>query len=174
MIHIVAQYKAISFYHLQTRLAWALHKLHLRLRDWRRVYWSDECVFQLGKNSGLVRAWRRRGKRYLNECVVPSLASSRVSVMVWACVLFDCKMGLIDIRCNLNGRRYVDEIPEPRVEPHMDNHAPNGHPIFIQDRATPHTARISQHSLHDAAIDVMLLAKQKPGSECHRKLVVSH
>ena len=155
MIHIVAQYKAISFYHLQTRLAWTQHKLHLRLRDMRRVHWSDEFVFQLGKNSGLVRVWRRRGERYLNECVVPSFAFGRVSVMVWGCVSFDCKMDLIDIRGNLNGRRYVDEILEPHVEPHMDNHALNDRPIFMQDGATPHTVRISQHFLHDAAIDVM-------------------
>ena len=92
---------------------------------------TDEWVFQLGKNSGLVRVWRRRGERYLDECVVPSFASSCVPVMVWGCVSFDCKMDLVDIRGNLNGPRYVDEILEPHVEPHMDNHALNDHPIFM-------------------------------------------
>ena len=66
----------------------------------------------MGKNSGLVRVRRRRGERYLSECVVPSLASGRVSVMVLGCVTFDFKMDLVDIRCNLNGPRYVDEILE--------------------------------------------------------------
>ena len=82
--------------------------------------------------------------------------------MVWGCVSFDCKMDLIDIRGNLNGRRYVDEILEPHVEPHMDNHALNDRPIFMQDGATPHTARISQGFLHDAAIDVMLWPSKSP------------
>ena len=81
-------------------------------------------------------------------------------------------MDLVDIPGNLNGRHYVDEILDPHVEPHMDNHALNDRPIFMQDGATPHSARISQDFLHDVAIDVMLW--QKPGSEYHRKLVVTH
>ena len=66
----------------------------------------------MGKNSELVRVRRRRGERYLNECVVPSFASGRVSVMVLGCVTFDFKMDLVDIRRNLNGPRYVDETLE--------------------------------------------------------------
>ena len=120
------------------------------------MHLTDECVFHLGKNSGLVRVWRRRGERHLDEWVVPSFASSCVSVMVWGYVTFDCKVDLVDIRGNWNGPRYVDEILEPHVEPHINNHALNDHPIFVQDGATPHTARISQDYLHNAAIDDLL------------------
>lgn len=83
--------------------------------------------------------------------------------MVWGCVLFDCKNDLVDIQGNMTARCYIDKVPAaPHVETYVDNHALGDRPVYRQDGATPHTARISENFLNQAAIEVMLCPCRSP------------
>jgi hypothetical protein len=46
---------------------------------------------------------------------------------------------------NLTGQKYRDNVLAPRVVSHFDNHALADRPMFMDDNARPHRARIVQH-----------------------------
>ena len=66
-------------------------------------------------------------------------------VTVWGCFSFDCKLDLYVLDGNLIGQKYRDNVFAPRVVPHFDNHALTDRPMFMDDNARPHRARIVQH-----------------------------
>ena len=51
--------------------------------------------------------------------------------------------------------RYRDEVLVPWLEPHMDGHALADRPIFQQDKAPPHTTRLTTAFLQNAAVDIL-------------------
>ena len=65
-------------------------------------------------------------------------------VTVWGCFSFDCKLDLYVLDGNLTGQKYSDNVLAPRVVPHFDNHALADRPMFMDDNARPHRARIVQ------------------------------
>ena len=66
-------------------------------------------------------------------------------VTVWGCFSFDYKLDLYVLDGNLTGQKYRDNVLAPRVVPHFDNHALADRPMFMDDNARPHRARIVQH-----------------------------
>jgi hypothetical protein len=76
-------------------------------------------------------------------------------VTVWGCFSFDCKLYLYVLDGNLTGQNYCDNVLAPRVVPHFDNHALADRPMFMDDNARPHRARIVQHFLQQEAVPAM-------------------
>ena len=76
-------------------------------------------------------------------------------VTVWGCFSFDCKLDLYILDGNLTGQKYRDNVPAPRVIPHFDNHALADRPMFMDDNARPHRARIVQHFLQQEAVQTI-------------------
>jgi hypothetical protein len=74
-----------------------------------------------------------------------------VGVTVWGCFSFDCKLDLYVLDGNLTVQKYRDNVFAPRVVPHFDNHALAHRPMFMDDNASPHRARIVQHLLQQEA-----------------------
>jgi hypothetical protein len=54
------------------------------------------------------------------------------------------KLDLYVLDGNLTGQKYRDNVLAPRVVPHFDNHAFADRPMFMDDNARPHRARIVQ------------------------------
>ena len=73
-------------------------------------------------------------------------------VTVWGCFSFDCKLDLYVLDGNLTGQKYRDNVLAPCVVPHFDNHALADRPMFMDDNARPHRARIVQHFLQQEAV----------------------
>ena len=61
--------------------------------------------------------------------------------MVWAAISATAKMDLVFIDGNLNGQRSIDEVLTPHVLPCLCQ-MPVADPIFQDDNARPHRARI--------------------------------
>jgi hypothetical protein len=59
------------------RLAFASNHLSWTVDDWRSVLWTNELLFELGKNSKAISVWRQTDKRYLPDCLEPTLQSRR-------------------------------------------------------------------------------------------------
>ena len=76
-------------------------------------------------------------------------------VTVWGCFSFDCKLDLYVLDGNLTGQKYRDNVLAPRVVPHFDNHALTDRPMFMDDNARPHRARIVQHFLQLEAVQTI-------------------
>ena len=82
-------------------------------------------------------------------------ASGGWGVTVWGCVSFDCKLDLYTLDGNLTGQKYRDNVLAPRVVPHFDNHALADRPMFMDENARPHKARIVQHFLQQEAVQTI-------------------
>ena len=72
--------------------------------------------------------------------------------MLWGCVSCTSKLDLITVRGNLNGQIYRQNILEASVVPHFDNHPLNRTPLFMDDNARPHIARVVTDYLHYESI----------------------
>jgi hypothetical protein len=57
---------------------------------------------------------------------------------------------------NLTGQKYHDNVLGPRVVPHFDNHALADRPMFMDDNARSHRARIVQKCLQQEAVQTIL------------------
>ena len=52
-------------------------------------------------------------------------------------------------------QKYRDNVLAPRVVPHFDNHALADRPMFMDENARPHKARIVQHFLQQEAVQTI-------------------
>ena len=75
--------------------------------------------------------------------------------MVWGCASCTSKLDLITVRGNLNGQIYRQNIREASVVPHFDNHSLNTRPVFMDDNARPHRARVVTDYLHYESITTL-------------------
>ena len=157
----------IFIYLFQARLQWARQRVRHNLRYWRRirVHFSDQSLFELGKVDGRVRVWRRRNEAHKADCILPTRWSGRVTIQVWGCVSYDCKLPLLRVQGRLTGQRYRDEVLAAAVDPHLDTHplrGPRDRPLFQQDNAPVHTARVCRDFLRTNSIDVMPWPSRSP------------
>ena len=67
------------------RMAWVTAQAPRRfpMRQWRRVFFTDESRFTLFRADGRRRLNRRRGERFADACVSERDRYGRGSVMVW-------------------------------------------------------------------------------------------
>ena len=91
---------------------------------------------------GRVCVWRQLNTAYVERIIVETVAFGGYSVMVWGCASYDCRFDLITVRVNLNGQIYRQNILETSVVPHFDNHPWNKRPVFMDDSARSHRARV--------------------------------
>ena len=137
--------------HRQRRLNWAQIHLRWRRNQWNNVLFSDESRFMLKEVDGRLRVYRRRGKRYLDDCVERRDAFGGGSVMIWAGINSRHKTDLVFINGRLTGVRYRDEILNRHVVPFIRRHGG----VFQQDNARPHVARVCIDFLQRQNIDVL-------------------
>ena len=150
----------LTFQHRQRRLLWARQHLRWPLRQWNRVLFTDESRFVLNRADGRVRVYRRRGERYVNNCVMEADRFGGGSVMVWGGIRATHRTDLIVIAGNLNGQRYRDEVLQPTVIPFMRRHGPGM--TLQQDNARPHTARVVQQFLTQNNVNVLPWPARSP------------
>ena len=117
------------------------------IRTWRRVHWSDESHFLLRPTDGRVRVWHQRNTSFQDNHILGTTTFGGGGVTVWGCFSFDCKLVLYVLDGNLTGQKYRHNVLARRVVPHFDNHALADRPMFMDDNARPHRARIVQHFL---------------------------
>ena len=53
----------LSFRHISLRLKWAKERKNWSLEEWKRVIWTDEAHFEVGKDSGDIRVWRTSAEK---------------------------------------------------------------------------------------------------------------
>ena len=81
--------------------------------------------------------------------------------MVWGCFSHDHKLELKVVKQTLTGQRYIDDILEPIVYPHYRAHQ-TARPIYQDDNARPHGARIVTDSLAQEGIENLQWSSRSP------------
>jgi len=85
----------LSPHHRRLRLAWARINKPLKIWDFQRKIYSDECYIYLSNRNGWVYITRRADEEYLEECLVPTFKQSSICVMVWGCIMEGMKGPLV-------------------------------------------------------------------------------
>ncbi|UYV75616.1 hypothetical protein LAZ67_13000750 [Cordylochernes scorpioides] len=112
----------------------------------QRVVFSDESRFFLSSNSRRVPVWRRRGERSNPAAIVERPTVRQRGIMVWGAIAYDSRSPLLRIQGTMTAQRYVDDVLRQVTLPYLQG-VPNA--LYQQDKARPHTARISQQALQD-------------------------
>ena len=133
--------------HKDARLAFSCAHARWNNPQWRRVMFSDVSRFYIRRVEGRKRVRRRRKERHLPATVIPRVAYQGGSVMVWAGISATAKTDLVFIDGNLNSQRHIAEVLTPHVLSFLCQ-MPVANPIFQDDNARPHRARIVDDFLH--------------------------
>ena len=122
------------------RMAWVTAQAPRRfpMRQWRRVFFTDESRFTLFRADGRRRLYRRGGERFADAYVFERDRYGGGSVMVWGGIPYGVKSPLIVVPGNLTAVRYRDEILRPVAVPLLQQHQLT----FQHDNARPHVARL--------------------------------
>ena len=145
----------LTLRHRHARFDWSHDHLGWTIHTWRRVHWSDESCFLLRPTDGRARVWCQRNTSFQDNHILGTTAFGGGGVTVWGCFSFDCKLDLYVLDVNLTGQKYHDNVLAPRVVPHFDNHALADRPMFMDDNARPHRARIVQYFLQQEAVQTI-------------------
>ena len=106
----LVQFNSLTFYVIQTELSCPTKKFSFYICRYVLAGRNNNSLWGIiivstgvtiahfnVKNSGFADECRRWDERYMNDCVVPSIACRRVSEMVGFCVSNDCKLDLVYI-----------------------------------------------------------------------------
>ncbi|MBW0463510.1 hypothetical protein O181_003225 [Austropuccinia psidii MF-1] len=140
----------LSERHMQRRLAFAQEHAHWTVDDWRRVIWTDESLFELGKRSTQVQVWRTPQEKYDLESLTVNHRSGRRSVMIWGafCSLFQSQI-IIPPPGQRRAQDFINNVYEPGLLPFLnylnENVAINPDELILMEDGAPiHTAQVSE------------------------------
>ena len=127
------------------RMAWVTAQTPRRfpMRQWRRIFLSDESRFTLFCADGRRRLYRRRGELFADACVFERDRYGGGSVMVLGGISHGVKSPLIVVPGNLTAVSYRDEILRPVAVPLVQQHQMT----FQHDNARLRVARVCQDFL---------------------------
>ena len=114
---------------------------------------TDESSVMVNHRDRRTRVWRRAGERYQDAAIVQHDRWGGGSVMVWGRNWWNGRTDLVILDGNLTGQRYLDQVIQPQVLPHLRTMG-NG-AIYQDDNAPPHRARIVNAVLHQENINHM-------------------
>src|SRR5690606_29254541 len=97
---------------IDERLEWCLEHANWTTEDFKKVIWSDESTVVLGQLVEDVYVWRREGERYKKECIVGTMKSGRISVMIWGCFIGNQLGPLVFREGSWNANTYIDILEE--------------------------------------------------------------
>ena len=129
---------SLTVQHKRARLAWCTARAHWNHNQWRRFLFTDESPYGLQAKRRKQFVYRRRGERYLQQCIEErDRHSAGGKLMVWGGFTYDNKTPLHIVRGNLTAIQYVNQIIDPFVLPFLRQHPGT---VFQQDNARPHAA----------------------------------
>jgi hypothetical protein len=69
--------------HKRCRLQFAKRYNDCTPNSWRKIVWTNESSFEIGKISRQVVVWRKPKDKYKKEYLTPTFKSGQTSTMVW-------------------------------------------------------------------------------------------
>ncbi|GFS83585.1 transposable element Tcb2 transposase [Trichonephila clavipes] len=130
--------------------------------EWNQVVFSDESRFNLNSDDNPFRVWRPRGERLNPAFALQRHTAPTAGVMVWDAIAYNTRSPLVSIQDTITAQRYVHDILQLHVLPLMQR-LPGA--IFQQNKARPHTTRVSQDCLRITILPWPALSPDLPPIE---------
>ncbi|GFW62473.1 transposable element Tcb1 transposase [Trichonephila clavipes] len=127
---------------LQRRQWCRTHRLWT-LQQWQQVIWSDKSTFTLFQTTGRVYVWRTPKEAFAPECIVPTVKHGGGSLMVWGAISWRGLGPLVTLHGKVKAAHYVN-ILRDQVHPFVQTSFPGECPLYQDDNAHIHTAKIVQ------------------------------
>jgi len=133
---IAAKKPFLSERHTKARLEFALAHKEWTTEDWKRVVWTDESTFEIGKYSRQPRVLRAVGEKYIKECLAPTFKSGRTSLMIWGAISYNKKSEIVFMDKNRRtGTDYIEVVCDGPLKAMMSS-IPGA--ILMEDGAPVH------------------------------------
>lgn len=71
---------------VKKRLTFALAHKDWTVQQWSNVLFTDESKYELFGNMKRAFVRRRKGEKYLDQCLIPTVKHGGGSIMLWGCV----------------------------------------------------------------------------------------
>jgi hypothetical protein len=139
--------------HQAQRLDFAQQYISETIDFWRKVIFTDECVFSSDFKVRFV-VYRPRGMRHHREYVKLVSNSGRFSVSVWGWISADGVGMLYEIDGHLTGIQYRAILRDVMV-PSVDARFPDVDYYFMHDRSPIHTSNVVRDWITQRGIRVL-------------------
>jgi Transposase len=140
----------ISEKNREIRLQWANDHENWTMDQWMDVIWSDESKFELFSVHGRQWVWRKPDEKYKIDCLIPTVKSGGLGVMVWACFSGRGGLGpLVELRGRINAAKYKNLLEQnllPFIKEHENRY------VFQDDNAPIHTAKLIKKWMEETGI----------------------
>ena len=136
------------------RLQWAKVHKNWPIPQWHRVVYSDEKIFKISSNRKGVFVTRAVGEENRSDCTIGTIKHG-TQVHVWGSIGIRGVGPLKRIQGTLNAQAYQDQILGDLEQTGPPIAGGNGHWVFMQDGAPPHTANTTRNYLAQKNIEVL-------------------
>lgn len=150
----------LSNSHVARRLKFAKEHVNWDVEMWKKVIWTDESSFEIGKKSGQVHIWRKAGEAYKTACLAGTHKSERNSVMIWGAIRFGEKSELVFM--NKKERKGSDLVRNVYDQALLRfwNHNPDL--LLMEDGAPTHRCAVAKKWKKDQVIECLEWPAQSP------------
>ncbi|GFY11132.1 transposable element Tcb1 transposase [Trichonephila clavipes] len=130
--------------HALQRRQWCRTHRQWTPQQWQQVIWSDELTFTLYQTTGRVYVWRTPKEAFAPECIVPTVKHGGGSFMVWGAISWRGLGPLVALYGKVKSAYYVNILGITQVHPFVQTSFPGECPLYQDDNAPIHTAKIVQ------------------------------
>jgi transposase len=149
--------------HKAARLAFAKKYRSWTFDDWKKVIWTDESTFEIGKNSRHILVWRKNDERFKLDCLAPSFKSGRSSIMVWGAFTATQKIPLVRMP---PGRRtavdFVEIVYDGCLGPFLSKQDEDAGLILMEDGAPVHRSKVPKNWRERKGIEKLVWPANSP------------
>jgi len=130
--------------HVSKRLEFALLHQHWTIEDWKRVIWTDESLFEVGRNSRRPHVWRRKDEKYKSDCLAPSFKSGRTSIMIWGAFVGCTRLPLVIMPPGeRDGASFVKNVYDAALGPFLNDQENAADLVVMEDGAPVHRCKVA-------------------------------
>ncbi len=141
------------------RVKWCKEHLKWTIDDWKRVLWSDECIFSLHKY-GKFRYWKKWREVFSGHHYIPT-SSKYKSIHIWGCFNSDGTGDLQLVEGKIKSKSYIAMLKN-NLKATASTLFGDKRWIFQQDNAKPHVANYSKQFFKSEGIQLLPWPAQSP------------
>lgn len=151
------------------RLTFARDHQHWTINNWKKVIWTNESSFEIGKQYQQVMVWRTTREKVKSSCLVPTFKSGRSSIMVWGAFIGERTSPLVIMPPKRRTAKDFIEIVYEGAWPMDPKFRSIQFFFLIKDGAPVHKAKISEDWRHSNNIKKTRLASPVPRPQSDRE-----